>query len=79
MFSFLVATSVAFSSVSVDGIFSKRGSCANGSCSAPAPVAAKPVVKEKKEAPKASCAGAGSCTREHRHHRVLGLRRGCRG
>ena len=78
MFSFLVATTVAVSSVSVDGIFGKKGSCSGGSCSAPVAVAAKPAVVEKKAEPKASC--TESCSAKSRgHFKIFGSRRGCKG
>lgn len=73
MFSFLVATTVAISSVSVDGIFSKR-SCSGSSCSAP--VEAKPVAEKKVEAKDFT----SSCSQKTKKHRKLfASRKGCKG
>ena len=77
MFSFLVATSVAFASVSVDGIFGKKGSCSGGSCSAPVAVAAKPAVVEKKA--EAKDCGSSCSTKTKRNFKVFATRKGCRG
>jgi hypothetical protein len=77
MFSFLVATSVAISSVSVDGIFGKKSSCSSGSCSSPVAVAAKPAVVEKKVEAK-DC--TSSCSQKtKKHHKLFASRKGCRG
>lgn len=74
MFSFLVATTVAISSVSVDGIFGKK-SCQSGSCSAP--VAEKPLVVEKKVEAK-NC--TSSCSQKtKKHHKLFASRKGCKG
>ena len=72
MFSFVLATVVAVSSVSVDGIFGKKSSCAGGTCSAP--VAAKPVTEKKVEAKvTASCA-----TKSRGHSKLFASRKGCK-
>ena len=73
MFSFLLATVVAVSPVSVDGIFGKKSSCTGGTCSAS--VAAKPVVAEKKVEAKATA----SCTKKTRgHFKLFTSRKGCK-
>lgn len=73
MFTFLLATVVAVSSVSVDGIFGKKSSCAGGTCSAP--VAAKPAVAEKKVEAKATT----SCAKKSRaHFKLFASRKGCK-
>lgn len=77
MFSILVATSVAFSSVSVDGIFGKKSSCSNGSCSAPVAVVAKPAVVEKKVEAK-ECSNSCS-TKTKKSFKFFGTRKGCKG
>ena len=70
MFSFVLATVVAVSSVSVDGIFGKKSSCAGGTCSAP--VAAKPVAEKKVEA-------TASCAKKSRgHSKLFASRKGCK-
>ena len=72
MFTFLLATVVAVSSVSVDGIFGKK-SCSGGTCSAP--VAAKPAVAEKKVEAKATA----SCAKKSRgHFKLFASRKGCK-
>lgn len=73
MFSFVLATVVAVSSVSVDGIFGKKSSCSGGTCSAP--VAAKPVAEKKVEAK-----GTASCAKKSRgHFKLFASRKGCKG
>ena len=70
MFSFVLATVVAVSSVSVDGIFGKKSSCAGGTCSAP--VAAKPVAEKK-------VAATESCAKKSRgHSKLFASRKGCK-
>lgn len=79
MFEFVVAASIALSSESVDGIFGKRSSCSNGSCSVAQPAekkpAAAPIVSSKKEEPKASCQSS-SCS-DSRRGTFLGRFRRC--
>ena len=71
MFTFLLATVVAVSSVSVDGIFGKK-SCAGGTCSAP--VAAKPVAEKNVEAK-----ATASCAKKSRgHFKLFASRKGCK-
>lgn len=83
MITTFVAIAMAFGSESVDGIFGKgRGSCTGGSCSA-APVEtvakAEPKAEAKAAPAESACASAqGSCGGQHRSHRLLGGRRGCR-
>lgn len=76
MFSFVLATVVAVSSVSVDGIFGKKSSCSGGSCSAPVAVAAKPaVVAEKKVEAKTTA----SCAKKSKgHSKFFASRKGCK-
>jgi len=75
MFSFVLATVVAISSVSVDGIFGKKSSCAGGTCSAPVAVAAKPAVAEKKVEAKVTT----SCSKKARgHFKLFTSRKGCK-
>lgn len=72
MFSFLLATVVAVSSVSADGIFGKKSSCSSGSCSSP--VAEKPVAEKKVEAKVTT-----SCTTKSREHfKRFASRKGCK-
>ena len=71
MFTFLLATVVAVSSVSVDGIFGKR-SCNGTSCSAP--VAAKPVAEKKVEV-KATTSDA---KKSRGHFKLFASRKGCK-
>lgn len=74
MFSFLLATVVAVSSVSVDSIFGKKSSCSNGSCSAP--VAAKPIVVEKKVEAKDCTSSCSEKSKKHFKH--FAFRKGCK-
>lgn len=64
MFQFVLAASVALSSESIDGIFSKKSSsCSGGSCSAPTkPVeVSKAKPTEEIASPKSSTCGASTC------------------
>lgn len=75
MFSMLVATTLAWSAESVDGIFGRgKGSCAGGSCSA-TPVAVEPVAEKKAETKAAESCTEGSC-HKGRHKILKGRLRG---